>query len=87
MKSYVTARNQYLQIENAQSCLSNITTGIPQGSILGPLLFIIYVNDITSASDLLKFIINADNTTLLSTITHVIDERSGLNDELKKISD
>ena len=48
-KSYLTNRMQFTQIDNHKSNLKTINTGVPQGSVLGPLLFLLYVNDISNA--------------------------------------
>ena len=66
--SYLSERTQYVQYKDQSSSKSQITTGVPQGSILGPLLFIIYVNDIKNISKKFKLIIYADDTTLIEPI-------------------
>ncbi len=72
-------RKQYVDIDGTKSEIKNITTGVPQGSILGPLLFIIYINDIPNASKLFNFIIYADDTTLETTIEMVICESNNIS--------
>ena len=48
--SYITNRKQYVKIGNTESSLKTITCGIPQGSTLGPLLFLLYINDLPNSS-------------------------------------
>ncbi len=50
-------------MDDVQSEMLMVTTDVPQRSILSPLLFIIYVNDMANPSNLFKFIIYADDTT------------------------
>ena len=64
-QSYLSNRRQYVQIGNNISATTAITTGVPLGSILGPQLFIIYINDIIKCSTLFHTIIYADDTTLV----------------------
>ncbi len=93
MENYITNRNQYVEIYNTNSDTLTTMTGVPQGSILGPLLFIIYIIDIVSSSKLFNFIIYADDTTLSSTLEIIIkdtnnsDPESIINNELQNISD
>lgn len=63
-QNYLTNRTQYVEINKTKSNIRNITCGVPQGSILGPLLFLIYVNDIqrSTTAEVLSF---ADDTTLI----------------------
>ena len=65
LQNYLTNRQQYVQLENSKSSLKPIKCGVPQGSILGPLLYLIYVNDIENSCDsnILSF---ADDTTIYS---------------------
>ena len=67
--------------------MSNIICGVPQGSIFGPFLFIIYVNDLCQTSELLKYIMFADDTSLFCKSKSVITLFLKANIELKKNSE
>ena len=67
--NYLTGRQQFVKLDDEISNTLPISTGVPQGSILGPLLFILYINDLHMASDKFKAILYADDTTLVSTVS------------------
>ena len=66
-QSYVSNRKQFVQYKTARSNSSDIEYGVPQGSVLGPLLFIIYINDLNYSLDLCKAILFADDSTVYIT--------------------
>ena len=61
--SYLSGRSQYVCISDVESSIEHISVGVPQGSTLGPLLFLLYINDMHRCSKLLKLIHFADDTT------------------------
>ena len=67
-KNCLSNKKQLIQINNEENTeLETITCGVPQGSVLGPLLFLLYVNDVKNASSLLDPIMFADDTNLFLT--------------------
>ena len=84
---------QYVEIEDTKSKMQDLSTGVPQGSILGQLLYFIYVNDFALSSEKFKFVIYADDTTVTSKLeTFSTNELNGItassiNIELNKISE
>ena len=71
--SYLSNRKQYCEYNGISSEILETNIGVPQGSILGPLLFSIYINDLTKSSNEFGFLMYADDTTLYSTIEHFSD--------------
>ena len=62
--NYLSNRSQYVCINGVNSGISPIKCGVPQGSILGPLLFILYINDIAQISKTMELILFADDTNI-----------------------
>ena len=85
-KNYLSNRKQYVSYNSCKSQLEDIVCGVPQGSILGPLLFILYINDITRPSNVLDFILFADDTTILYSHENIESQISVVDAELKEVS-
>ena len=84
-QNYLSNRQQYTQYNNTSSKLQSITTGVPQGSIFGPFLFLIYVNDFHNCTQEFSMIHYADDTTLSTTLDSPNSTNNSLNDSLKQI--
>ena len=78
-QSYLTGRQQYVSVNNHSSQLGGITCGVPQGSLLGPLLFLIYINDLPNVSKVLSFFLFADDTNIYYESENIIK----LKDKIK----
>ena len=85
--SYLKGRSQVTQIGEHVSTKELNPCGVPQGSVLGPLLFLIYINDIHKSSDKLNFFLFADDTTLLFGHKNLKVLEQVVNSELSKVSE
>ena len=85
-KSYLSGRKQFVQYNSYNSSLLQITCRVPQGSILGPLLFLVYINDLCSVSKVLEMILFADDTNIFYSHTDASYLMEVVNLELKKIT-
>ena len=92
IKNYLSNRQQGVEINNIKSSFINLSTGVPQGSILVPFLLIIYINYFPKASNIFKSVIYADDATLIANLSdfkhhnyHTFNNNM-INIELQKFS-
>ena len=85
-REYLSGRHQYVNYNDAKSEIKSVSIGVHQGSILGPLLFLIYINDLPSVTPIFHMLMYADDTTLYCNLNGVNSEVK-INNELSKISE
>jgi len=85
-KSYLSNRNQYVTCNGAMSNLLPVTMGVPQGSILGPILFNLYINDLPSCVKSSKIVLYADDTALFFSHKSPNCIENTLNEDLNELS-
>jgi len=83
-ENYLANRTHFVSIEDIQSQKASVACGVPHSSNLGPLLFLLYVNDITHVSKF-KTTLFADDTVLSFSAKSVIDLKKRVNEELNSI--
>ena len=86
-KSYLSDREQFVSIQNKKSGVRNVSVGVPQGSILGPLLFTILINNLPRAVNKASVFMYADDTTISVSGTSKQEIEVQLNDVLKEVYD
>ena len=86
LSSYLNNRKQYVSYNGTSSSSLDISCGVPQGSILGPVLFILYINDLCNVSQFLKFVLFADDTNLFASGNNMHDLCERINQELIKVN-
>ena len=85
-KSYLSNRKQYVYLNGITSSLRDITCGVLQGSVLGPLLFLLYINDLPNISKICNFYLFADDTNIYYENDSLEEIEKIINIELKKLS-
>jgi hypothetical protein len=85
VESYLKDRQQYCFLNNYQSNKLYIKCGVPQGSILGPLLFLVYINDLAKFSTVLSSLLFADDSNLFVSGPNLDILQSQINDEMPKL--
>ena len=82
---FSSKRKQFVSVNGSTSDYLEVSCGIPQGSILGPLLFLIYINDLPSVFKVLSFYVFADDTNIFYSSNDLFTLQKVTNRELKKV--
>ena len=86
-KNYLNSICQYVMYNGIKSYQSQVTCGVPQGSILGPLLFLIYVNDLHKVIKNAFLLLFADDSNLFYTGNDMVDITGKINDDLQHLTE
>ena len=85
LKSYLSNRRQYVTINGKSSESLEINCGVPQGSVFGALIFLLYINDLLNTSNVLNFYLFADDTNIYYESNSLEDLEKTINKELNKL--
>jgi len=85
--SYISNRKQFVSVSGSNSHVSTLNMGVPQGSTLGPILFLLYINDMSRCSDTLRLVHFADDTTAFFSCEDPVQLVQTVNSELLKVRD
>ena len=86
-RNYLSDRTQFVSYKGNNSGFQNVTCGVPQGSVFGPLLFILYTNDLPNVLKHSKCILFADDTTICQTSHNITYLRECIEYDMECLSD
>ena len=84
-QSYLSDRTQVTCVGDSSSSAKHVPVGVPQGSVLGPLLFIIYTNELSSVVNSCELLLYADDTVIYYSSSNIRDLEQKLNSDLTNL--